>query len=157
MLPSVLSHELMESVRAFLRATYPTSTSAFKSSFDAILEGVGRDHLFQGPYLRVGLPFQSEQVDRGFLARVQTEYPPHRHQKQAWTRLRTENPHSTLVATGMGSVKTECFLYPVLDHVLANPAQRGIKASILYPMNALAGDQARASRNQFTVKQPQTS
>ncbi len=29
---------------------YPTSTPAFKSAFDAILEGVGRDRLFQGPY-----------------------------------------------------------------------------------------------------------
>jgi len=47
------------------------------------------------------------------------------------------------VATGTGSGKTECFLYPILDHVLANPSQRGIKAIILYPMNALAGDQAR--------------
>jgi DEAD/DEAH box helicase domain-containing protein len=27
--------------------------------------------------------------------------------------------------------------------VLANPAQRGVKAILLYPMNALAGDQAR--------------
>ena len=47
------------------------------------------------------------------------------------------------MATGTGSGKTECFIYPILDHVLANPAQRGIKAIILYPMNALAGDQAR--------------
>ena len=47
------------------------------------------------------------------------------------------------MATGTGSGKTECFLYPILDHVLANPSQRGIKAIILYPMNALAGDQAR--------------
>ncbi len=47
------------------------------------------------------------------------------------------------MATGTGSGKTECFLYPILDHVLANPAQRGIKAILLYPMNALAGDQAR--------------
>lgn len=55
----------------------------------------------------------------------------------------TEKPTSTLVATGTGSGKTECFIYPILDHVLAHPAQRGVKAIILYPMNALAGDQAR--------------
>jgi len=41
----------MEGVRAFLRATYPTSTPAFKEAFNPILEGVGRDKLFQGPYL----------------------------------------------------------------------------------------------------------
>lgn len=143
MLPSILSHELMEGVRAFLRATYPTSTPAFKEAFDAILDGVGRDRMFQGPYLRVGLPFQPGRPGKDFFSRLKTAYPPYRHQEQAWARLRTPNPTSTLVATGTGSGKTECFLYPVLDHVLANPAQRGIKAIILYPMNALAGDQAR--------------
>ena len=92
MLPSVLSHELMEGVRAFLRATYPTSTPAFKRAFDPILEGVGRDRLFQGPYLRVGLPFQPGRPDTGFFPRLKTSFPPHRHQEQAWTRLRTEDP-----------------------------------------------------------------
>ena len=143
MLPTVLSHELMEGVRAFLRATFPPSTPEFREAFDAILNGVGRDKLFQGPYLRVGLPFQPGRAGKDYFPRLQTSFPPYRHQEQAWARLRTENPLSTLVATGTGSGKTECFLYPILDHVLANPAQRGIKAILLYPMNALAGDQAR--------------
>ena len=54
MLPTVLSHELMEGVRAFLRATFPPSNPTLKDAFDAILNDVGRDKLFQGPYLRVG-------------------------------------------------------------------------------------------------------
>lgn len=143
MLPTVLSHELMEGVRAFLRATFPSSTPAFKDAFDAILQGVGRDKLFQGPYLRLGLPFQPGKAGKNFFPRLPTDHPPYLHQEQAWARLRTEKASSTLVATGTGSGKTECFLYPILDHVLANPAQRGIKAILLYPMNALAGDQAR--------------
>jgi len=142
-LPSVPSHELMEGVRAFLRATFPPSTPEFREAFDAILNGVGRDKLFQGPYLRVGLPFQPGRAGTDYFPRLHTAFPPYRHQEQSWARLRTENPLSTLVATGTGSGKTECFLYPILDHVLANPAQRGIKAILLYPMNALAGDQAR--------------
>lgn len=75
MLPSVLSHELMEGVRAFLRATYPTSTPAFKQAFDAILDGVGRDKMFQGPYLRVGLPFQPGRASKDFFPRLKTDYP----------------------------------------------------------------------------------
>ena len=133
----------MEGVRAFLRATFPPSTPEFREAFDAILNGVGRDKLFQGPYLRVGLPFQPGRAGTDYFLRLQTAFPPYRHQEQSWVRLRTENPLSTLVATGTGSGKTECFIYPILDHVLANPAQRGIKAILLYPMNALAGDQAR--------------
>ena len=50
-----------------------------------------------------------------------------------------------LVATGTGSGKTECFRLPLLDHCRQQqaPGQRGIKAILIYPMNALATDQAR--------------
>ena len=73
MLPSVLSHELMEGVRAFLRATFPPSTPEFRNAFDGILDGVGRDKLFQGPYLRVGLPFQTGRAGKDFFPRLETE------------------------------------------------------------------------------------
>ena len=130
MLPTVLSHELMEGVRAFLRATFPPSTPEFREAFNAILNGVGRDKLFQGPYLRVGLPFQPGRAGKDYFPRLQTSFPPYRHQEQAWARLRTENPLSTLVATGTGSGKTECFLYPIVDHCARERAlgRRGIKA-----------------------------
>ena len=46
--------------------------------------------------------------------------------------------------TGTGSGKTESFLYPVLDHAVRARAEghTGVKALLLYPMNALANDQA---------------
>ena len=91
----------------------------------------------------MGLPFRKGTERQDFFPRLETQYPPHLHQEQAWQRLRTEGKHSTLIATGTGSGKTERFLYPILDHVLNNPSERGIKAIILYPMNALATDQAR--------------
>lgn len=47
---------------------------------------------------------------------------------------------TTIISTGTGSGKTETFLIPILDHFLKNP-DPGIKALILYPMNALANDQ----------------
>lgn len=49
------------------------------------------------------------------------------------------------MATGTGSGKTECFLYPVLDHCARARAdgEQGIKALVIFPMNALALDQAR--------------
>jgi DEAD/DEAH box helicase domain-containing protein len=51
----------------------------------------------------------------------------------------------TLVATGTGSGKTECFVYPALDHCARarQAGEGGIKVLIIYPMNALAMDQAR--------------
>ena len=53
-------------------------------------------------------------------------------------------PQPTLVTTGTGSGKTEAFLIPVLDHCrrAKQAGKPGVKAVLLYPMNALATDQA---------------
>jgi len=48
-------------------------------------------------------------------------------------------PH-TVVATGTGSGKTESFLIPVMNECLGRN-DSGIKALLVYPMNALANDQ----------------
>ena len=65
---------------------------------------------------------------------------------QAWRRLSSldREPQPTLVTTGTGSGKTEAFLIPVLDHCrrAKQAGKRGVKAVLLYPMNALATDQA---------------
>jgi len=73
---------------------------------------------------------------------VELSDPPYLHQMKAYRRLASGMPQPTLVATGTGSGKTECFLYPLLEHCAATPAP-GIKALVIYPMNALAQDQAR--------------
>jgi DEAD/DEAH box helicase domain-containing protein len=100
----------------------------------------------KGPYVQVGLPFMPGKAGRGFFTGFETERPSYLHQEQAWQRLSSQHKAtSTLVATGTGSGKTECFLYPVLDHCTRDRAQgqKGIKALVIYPMNALASDQAR--------------
>ncbi|CAB1252923.1 ATP-dependent RNA helicase SrmB [Clostridiaceae bacterium BL-3] len=59
-----------------------------------------------------------------------------------------------LVTTGTGSGKTECFLWPILTEMIRQAAadinnweQEGIRALILYPMNALVSDQLGRIRN----------
>lgn len=64
-------------------------------------------------------------------------------QQKAFERLTGDDGRSTLVATGTGSGKTECFLYPILEYCYQHRGERGIKALIIYPMNALATDQAK--------------
>ena len=49
------------------------------------------------------------------------------------------------VASGTGSGKTECFLIPLLDDALRNPGP-GVRAIVIYPMNALANDQLARMR-----------
>lgn len=62
----------------------------------------------------------------------------HAHQQEAL--LRDEN---YLVATGTGSGKTESFLYPLVNSILkqGDLSRPGVRAIIVYPLNALANDQ----------------
>ena len=64
----------------------------------------------------------------------------HRHQESAILRAVSDN---YLVATGTGSGKTEAFLYPLIDALLRSPdrGRPGVKAVLVYPLNALANDQ----------------
>jgi superfamily II DNA/RNA helicase len=64
--------------------------------------------------------------------------PLYSHQVEALRILGGER--NLVVATGTGSGKTECFLLPILDHILKIPGP-GLRAIIIYPMNALADDQ----------------
>ena len=80
----------------------------------------------------------------------------YRHQEQAIQRLcrdvnRRDIDRHTVVASGTGSGKTECFLIPSIDWILRHPTRttngdvvgRGIRVLLVYPMNALVNDQVR--------------
>lgn len=63
------------------------------------------------------------------------------HQVQAIESIL--NTCTTIISTGTGSGKTEAFLIPILDYCLKHQGTPGLKAVILYPINALASDQLR--------------
>ncbi|MBT9259834.1 MAG: DEAD/DEAH box helicase [Clostridiales bacterium] len=79
----------------------------------------------------------------GFLKALQGSRPLYRHQAEAILRVRQGK--NVVIATGTGSGKTEAFLYPILLHLYesyrAGTLGPGVRALILYPMNALAYDQ----------------
>lgn len=70
--------------------------------------------------------------------------PLYSHQIKSMEHL--QQGRHLVVATGTGSGKTECFLFPILDSILADPTP-GLRAIIIYPMNALANDQLLRLRN----------
>ena len=141
MLPAVVSREIEEGIKSFLRTTFPPSTPAFRHTLETFLDDPGR--VFKGPYYGLRLPFRPAPDGELPFEEIAFPYRPHLHQARAFARLCGDRPKSTLVATGTGSGKTECFLYPILDACAARAGQRGIKAIVIYPMNALATDQAR--------------
>lgn len=60
------------------------------------------------------------------------------------------NRKNLVVSTGTGSGKTDCFLLPLLYFILCEPEDQrqrtGVRALLLYPMNALVEDQMRRLR-----------
>ncbi|MGU1495528.1 DEAD/DEAH box helicase [Pseudomonas aeruginosa] len=143
MQPLIVSQQLTQGVADFLCTAFPSTTNGFEGLLERFLEQ--RSNIFKGPYLTVPLPFRKQDsAGKPAFPWLFAGFVPHAHQAAAFARLSGEVAQSTLVATGTGSGKTECFLYPILEHCRQARAEgkRGIKAIILYPMNALATDQA---------------
>jgi DEAD/DEAH box helicase domain-containing protein len=140
-IPSVLAAQVRRGIEDFLLTTFPITNPYFAGCLDRLLTQPGE--VFRGPYLSLKLPFTpASGTERYFPQIVSEGFRPYRHQELAWERLDSRNGRSTLVATGTGSGKTECFLYPILDHCYRHRGKPGIKAILIYPMNALATDQA---------------
>lgn len=147
MIPSLVVNELRSALVEYLASTFALADDDVRKKLSEFLEDSG-EGIFRGPYLRVRTPFRSVDDDWQWpLQWMHEGFVPHAHQGRAFDRLSTldgREPSPTIVTTGTGSGKTECFLYPILDHCARMRAegQDGIKALILYPMNALASDQA---------------
>jgi ATP-dependent helicase YprA (DUF1998 family) len=63
----------------------------------------------------------------------------HRHQVDGLRAAR--RGLSYVLTTGTGSGKSLAYIVPIVDHVLRAPRTPGIKAIVVYPMNALANSQ----------------
>lgn len=147
MIPSLVAGEVRRALVDYLATTFGLSDDDVRDSLSEFLTDSATG-IFRGPYLRVRTPFRSVGADWvSPLGWLPEWFGPHVHQAAAFERLSTlagHTPQPTLVTTGTGSGKTECFLMPILDHCARarDIGQKGIKAIILYPMNALASDQA---------------
>jgi len=122
--------------------------------------------LWRVPYLTLGRRFQpgevlADLVSEGLLHpripqifRMLRDDPasppinPYCHQSQAWRTL-LQRRRNCVIATGTGSGKSFCFAVPVVSAALAVNEEkgiglddrRGVKALLIYPMNALANSQ----------------
>ena len=87
-----------------------------------------------------------------FLKLPREQFDPTRplHTHQANAIEQAVAGRNLVVATGTGSGKTECFMLPILQSVFADPAP-GLRAIIIYPMNALANDQLDRLRRLLTA------
>jgi ATP-dependent helicase YprA (DUF1998 family) len=81
-----------------------------------------------------------------------TDRALYHHQEEAIRKLC--QGRNLIISTGTGSGKTECFLFPILHYLLEEAeagtlSDPGVRALLLYPMNALANDQVKRLRQVF--------
>lgn len=143
MIPSIMAARFREGLKDYMETSYPIASPVFEKSLSDFLDR--KDAFFHEPYISVKLPFRVATHGNERFEAIHSDYSPYVHQNRAFDRLVGEDPKSTLVATGTGSGKTECFLYPLLEYCYHHKkkGEKGIKALIIYPMNALASDQAK--------------
>lgn len=148
-----LSEKVERRYRDYLNTLFHFKDPHLRASFrEALASGA----LSKGPFLEATPLFETGETprqlfgrllsvtpDEGFLQALYADRPLYQHQCRAIET--THANRNVVVATGTGSGKTEAFLYPILLH-LYQEFQRGtlgpgVRALILYPMNALVNDQ----------------
>jgi ATP-dependent helicase YprA (DUF1998 family) len=160
LLPSAQAREIRDGLLDYLTTTFALADPDARLALAEFLSD--REHgIFKGPYLRLRLPFRAAADGWQSILGWDIGLTPYGHQAAAFARLSSADlgpdkprPLPTLVTTGTGSGKTEAFLYPILDHVLRarRDGVAGMKALILYPMNALANDQAKRLADLLTTR-----
>jgi hypothetical protein len=153
--PLETAQAVEDSYRSYLLTTFRFKDDHMQSMWQARLQEPGA--IAKGPYLEATPPYIAdcsveELCTSGFLHRDllradKDSLPPdrrlYRHQVEAIEKLLAGR--NVVVATGTGSGKTETFLLPILDHLLEESAAGtlgpGVRALLLYPMNALVNDQ----------------
>ncbi len=163
LLPTTQAGDLRRGLSDYLATTFALTDGNAQSAIKEFLADPEKG-LFKGSYVRLRLPFEPAEPGWRDCLDWHEGFPPYGHQARAFQRLSSKattgdsvdgvrrRPEATLVTTGTGSGKTEAFLYPILDHVLRAKREgvTGMKALILYPMNALANDQAKRLAEMIT-------
>jgi len=151
--PLSLSNQVEQRYRQYLQTAFYFRDPDLRASFQKTLsEGVIR----KGPFLEATPVFRrgatprellgpefGQDMEEGFLAALNGDRSLFLHQEASVRSVLAAQ--NVVVATGTGSGKTECFLYPILIHLfrefLRAELGPGVRALVLYPMNALANDQ----------------
>ncbi len=139
---------------SYLKTSFYFRDPCLRKSFERALSEQGS--LLKGPFPEQARGFshgltaamlakESFGQDRGGLVPALLDAPLYNHQEAAIRKSHMEG-RNIVVATGTASGKTESFLYPILfelyrQHLNGELEGPGVRALILYPMNALANDQ----------------
>lgn len=157
--PIRLSQQLQDTLTGYLTSTFDVNRDGQEPALAAFMkESFSQPQaLFTGPYLELTPPYKTDKTleelaAAGVISKellqmecfqqnkpLPVNAPLYTHQATAIHKLCAEN-RNIVVSSGTGSGKTECFLLPILNDLLVDPTP-GVRAIIIYPLNALVNDQ----------------
>jgi ATP-dependent helicase YprA (DUF1998 family) len=126
-------------------------------------EEVDKTEFVKGPFLEATLPFEDghtlkELAEEGLVSKEFSKMGKSVHYDEWKLRIHQEkalrhiiaDKRNMVVSTGTGSGKTECYLYPIFNELMREKEQgvlnSGVRALLIFPMNALANDQQKKLR-----------
>lgn len=154
------SEEIKATYRRYLSSLLAVRNPRIDAALREAIDGT--DMLDRGPYLEATPPYApgkslQELISEGVLAdgfaalasdALPLGRPLYIHQEQSIRKAAAGR--NIVVASGTGSGKTESFLIPILDSLVRERERGdlgpGVRALLLYPMNALANDQMKRLR-----------
>jgi len=156
--PIAATTAISESYKRYLHTTFRPSDRLLAEEYARELDQSYR--LTKGPILQAQAPYTPGVSLRtltgegvlhpGFLRLPERAFPVdrplHAHQEVAIRKV--AGGRNVAIATGTGSGKTEAFTLPIVNDLLHEAdrgtlGEPGVRALLLYPMNALANDQMK--------------
>jgi ATP-dependent helicase YprA (DUF1998 family) len=161
--PIEASETIIDSVENYLRSTFnPRREVVANEYLDAISASRLTNELGGSLFRQIRRKFAEGEPLESFVLRNAVNQrltaamtnTPYSHQSRA-LELTTSKNRNVVIATGTGSGKTESFLLPIINSLLneedASKLTPGVRAIIVYPMNALAADQLGRIRQTLQI------
>ena len=165
--PIIAAENIKNEFIGYISTLFHISDKDYAAQFAASLQEEGV--ISKGPYLDVSDSFKAgkslaQMIEEGEASalfhslegdipdgekEIQINRRLYLHQEQALRKI--NKGKNLIVTTGTGSGKTECFIIPIINHLLREAEHEalspGVRAILIYPMNALANDQMKRLRN----------
>lgn len=164
--PIEASKNIKEEFNAYLSTSFHIADPHYSEQFNAELVKDGA--VSKGPYLDINDSYKKgisleQLIEEGELSplfrELEGDIPDQEKELQIRRNLylhqeeavrKTNQGNNLIVTTGTGSGKTECFIIPIINWLLRekehNTLSPGVRAILIYPMNALANDQMKRLR-----------
>lgn len=159
--PIVASENIIEKYLRYIETTFYIDDKDYMNQFRKYLQKA--DYFAKGPYLDFSDSFEfgksiEDLIDERVLSREFVKMyrdkgnllsrTLYKHQELSIRKIK--EGCNLVVTTGTGSGKTESFLLPIINYLMeqkeSGSLSDGVRALIIYPMNALANDQMKRMR-----------